>query len=92
MSESQQLVKPYFVRYHTDSEEEGVDLAFPMLVIHEDKQEGSDSEEKTELSGWVFSNDERNTAGLSNGANFKGKVGRGGPGVPGSWSDFEEGA
>lgn len=82
MPDSQALVKTRFVRYHSESTEEGVHLAFPMMVVHEDEGE--------HLSGWVFAKDERNTAGLSDGANWKPMVGRGGPGVPGSWSDFDE--
>jgi hypothetical protein len=53
-----------------------------MLVVHEDEGE--------HLSGWVFAKDERNTAGLTDGVNWKPDVGRGGPDIDGSWSEFEE--
>ena len=82
MPDSQVLAKTRFVRYHTDSTEEGVRLAFPFMVVHEDEGE--------HLSGWVFAKDERNTAGLSDGVNWKPMVGRGGPDIDGSWSEFED--
>lgn len=82
MPESQALVKTRFVRYHTDSTEEGVRLAFPFMVVHEDEGE--------HLSGFVFAHDERNTAGLTDGDNWKAQVGRGGPDIDGSWSEFDE--
>jgi len=88
MPDSQALILPWFVRYHTGSSEEGVNLAFAFMVVHADPQEGAESDELTELSGFVFCNDPRNDAGLSPGMNYKPKVGRGGPGIPGSWSDF----
>jgi len=79
---SQQLVKPYHVQFHSLADDGATQLAFPFLVVHEDEGE--------HLSGWVLSNDDRNTAGLSQGLNYREQIGRGGPGQNVSWSPFEE--
>lgn len=77
------LVNPYYVQFHsTVMNEEGTNLAFPMLVVHEGEDEHVD--------GWVFSHDGRNNAGLTDGANWRPNIGKGGPGLNASWSPFEE--
>lgn len=81
---SQTLIEPRFVRFH-----DGTGLAFAMLVVHEDPQE--EGGELTQLSGYVFCNDEDNDAGLSTGINYRSMIGHGGPGMGASWSDFNEG-
>jgi hypothetical protein len=78
MPESEALVNPYWVQYHSNVEGEDTGLAFPMLVVHENDGEHVD--------GWVLVNDERNTAGLSNGLNWRSNIGKGGPGSDASWS------
>ena len=59
-----------FTAPHRDEDDTG--LAFPMLVVHES--------ENGQLDGWVFPHDERNSAGLSDGANWRSNIGHGGPG------------
>lgn len=80
---SEALVKPHWVQFHsTASEEDDTGLAFPMLVVHENENEHVD--------GWVFAHDARNTAGLSEGLNWRSNIGKGGPGLNASWSPLEE--
>ena len=75
------LVEPYFVRFHSTAGEE-TGLAFPFLVVHE--------KEDDHVDGWVFCNDERNDAGLSQGLNWRDKIGHGGPSANVSFSRFDE--
>jgi len=80
---SQRLLQPEFVQFNTlTKEEDGTNLAFAFLVVHEDEGE--------HLSGYVFAHDDRNSAGLTDGVNWRDNVGKGGPGIDGSWSDIEE--
>jgi hypothetical protein len=86
MSESQALVKPYWVQFHTYDEENGTSKAYPFLVVHEGTSESGGNQKW----GWVFANDtEPNVAGLSDGENWRGDIGQGGPGKNVSWSVFE---
>ena len=81
---SEALVKPHWVQFNsTAMGEEGTNLAFPMLVVHEN--------EGDEVDGWVFSHDGRNSAGLSDGVNWRENIGHGGPGQDASWSGLKEG-
>jgi hypothetical protein len=81
MGNSQALIEPFYVQYNSlASEEEGTNLAFPFLVVHIDEGE--------QYSGWVYAHDERNTAGLSDGLNWRGPIGKGGPGQDASWSEI----
>ncbi len=79
---SEALVYPHFVQYHSLVEGEETGLAYPMLVVHENPDQHVD--------GWVFVNDERNTAGLSHGLNWRSNIGHGGPGSDASWSEFPD--
>jgi hypothetical protein len=79
---SEALVNPYYVQFHSTAEdEEGTGLAFPFLVVHENEDE--------HLDGWVFAHDARNTAGLTEGVNWRENIGKGGPGMDASWSLIE---
>ena len=82
MPESDVSIHPYFVEFHSLADDGETQLAFPFMVVHEDEGE--------HLSGWVFANDPRNTAGLSDGLNWRPDIGRGGPGQNVSWSPYEE--
>lgn len=76
---SEALLPPVFVQFHsTATEEDGTGLAFPFMVIHKNENE--------ECDGWVFCHDERNSAGLSDGLNWRANIGKGGPGQDVSWS------
>lgn len=87
MADSQVLVEPYFVRFHTVAADGVTQKAYPMLVVHEGP---SDSGEDQKW-GWIFCDDEDQTAGLSHGVNYRADIGRGGPGSNVSWSAFEDG-
>lgn len=84
-------VKPYDVRFHW------TDGFAPFMVTHEGEvgDTGPDGDELSEeealalRSGWVFCADTSNDAGLVDGLNRREKIGHGGPGVPGSWSDYD---
>lgn len=81
MPESERLVEPFYVQYNsTATEEDDTNLAFPFMVVHVNDNEHYD--------GWVYCADERNSAGLSVGLNWRANVGRGGPGQRGSWSEI----
>lgn len=81
MANSQSLVEPFWVQFNSGaSEEDDTNLAFPFMVVHVDENE--------QYSGWVFAHDERNIAGLSDGLNWRGPIGKGGPGQDGSWSEI----
>jgi hypothetical protein len=82
MPESEALVNPYFVQFHSNVEGEDTGLAFPFLVVHENADE--------HLDGWVFAHDARNTAGLTEGVNWRENIGKGGPGSDASWSSIPE--
>jgi hypothetical protein len=82
MPESQRLIKPRFVQFNSLADDGETNLAFLFLVVHEDEGE--------HLSGFVFANDPRNTTGLSDGVNYRGQIGKGGPGINASWSEIEE--
>lgn len=73
-------VEPYHVRFHW------TDGYAPFLVTHE----GEESDGDTELrSGWVLVADTPNDAGLQDGLNRRDLIGHGGPGIPGSWSEYK---
>lgn len=75
-------VKPYYVRFHWS------DGFAPFLVTHE---AGPDEEDSELRSGWVVAADADNDAGLDAGGwNRRDRIGHGGPGIPGSWSEYEE--
>lgn len=80
---SELLVPTYFVQFHSLADDGVTNLAFPFMVVHENEDE--------HLDGWVYAADDRNTAGLSTGANWRTNIGKGGPGQNASWSPFEEG-
>lgn len=80
---SEALVNPYWVQFHSTADDGETGLAFPMLVVHENEDDSRD--------GWVFCHDERNSAGLSDGLNWRSNIGRGGPGQDASWSYLGEG-
>lgn len=78
---SQELVKPYPVRFHTTSNNgSGPNKSYQMQVVHERPDE--------HLDGWIDCHDADNDAGLSEGRNWRDNVGRGGPGKNVSWSPF----
>lgn len=80
---SEVLIYPYYVQFHSTAEDsEETNLAMPMLVVHQGENE--------ELDGWVFCADERNSAGLSMGLNWRANVGKGGPGQNVSWSEIPQ--
>lgn len=80
---SEQLVNPYFVQFHSMAEDEdATGLAFPMLVVHVNEDD--------HLDGWVFAHDARNSAGLTEGVNWRSNIGKGGPGSDASWSEIAE--
>lgn len=83
MSDSQALVDPYFVQYHTVLED-GTLKAYPFLVVHEGESD-SGGDQKW---GWVYANDEDSGAGLAQGINWRADIGHGGPGANASWSEF----
>jgi len=79
MSESQSLVSPFFVQFHSTSKDNPDTLkAFTFLVNKTDSNE--------EYSGAVWCDDIDNAAGLDVGWNSRSKIGRGGPGSNVSWS------
>lgn len=83
--ESQVLVKPYWVQFHTTSQNgEGPEKAYPFLVVHEGPSD-SGSDQKW---GWVYVADSDNDAGLSGGVQYLADIGRGGPGQNVSWSEL----
>ena len=67
-----------WVQFHSTADDGETGLAFPALVVHENANE--------ELDLWVFCHDSRNSAGLSDGMNWRPNIGRGGPGQDASWS------
>lgn len=69
---------PYWVQFHSTADDGETGLAFPMLVVHENEDDHRD--------GWVFCHDGRNSSGLTDGANWRENIGRGGPGQDASWS------
>lgn len=72
------------MQFNSVAEDGETNLAFPFLVFHED--------ENRELSGAVWCNDERNTAGLTAGTwNPANRIGNGAPGENASWSEIGEG-
>ena len=79
MPESEVLVTPYYVEFHSLTEDGQVGLAFPMLIVHEKEEE---------VDGWVFCHDARNSAGLSDGLNWRANIGKGGPMENASWSEI----
>jgi len=84
MADSQALVEPYFVKFHSVSAD-GTDKAYPFLVVHEGPSDSGGNQKW----GWVYVNDTDNTAGLSVGLNWLPDIGQGGPGKNVSWSAFE---
>jgi len=86
-----QAVKPAYVRFHWS------DGYAPFLVTHvgEVGDQGADGDDLTDeealalRSGWVLVADTPNDAGLSDGLNRRDKIGHGGPGISGSWSEYE---
>jgi hypothetical protein len=83
MPESEPLINPVFVQFHSTVEGGEAGLAFPFLIVHQN--------EKDEYDGWVFCHDERNSAGLSDGLNWRSNIGKGGPGQNASWSQIPRG-
>jgi hypothetical protein len=82
MSESQSLIDPFYVRFHSHAEGDETTLkAYAFLVTKVDENE--------EYSGAVWCDDQDNAAGLSVGWNSRAKIGRGGPGSNVSWSPFD---
>lgn len=82
--DSQELVQPYDVRFHTVTAD-GTQKAYPFRVVHEGPSDsGSD-----QRWGWVLCDDEDSGAGLSHGLNWRADIGHGGPGQNASWSLFE---
>lgn len=85
-------VKPYPVRFHWSH-------GFAWFQVTHEGEIGDTGPEGDELSdeqslalrsGWVFAADKSNDAGLIDGANRREKIGHGGPGIPVSWSEYEE--
>jgi hypothetical protein len=83
---SQQLIQPYYVKYH-----DGAGKAFAFLVT---KADASEDGTLSQLSGAVWCDDLDNEAGLSEGWNARVQIGRAddSDSVPGgaSWSPFTE--
>ncbi len=78
---SQNLVEPFYVRFHSNSKENPETLkAYAFLVTKVDDNE--------EYSGAVWCDDQDNDAGLSVGWNGRNQIGKGGPGSNVSWSEF----
>lgn len=87
MADSQVLIYPGFVRFHTHRTSDMTqELAFPFLVVHEGETDSGGDQK----FGWVFCHDEDNNAGLSVGLNWRADIGHGGPGADVSWSAFSE--
>ena len=89
MSDSQALVLPYAVRFHSTRKSDPTQqLSFPAWVVHENADPSADPPlDQRDL--WVDCHDEDNTAGLSIGRNWRADIGHGGPGTDASWSAFE---
>lgn len=88
MSEISQSLReggPEFVKFH-----DGSGKSFAMLVVKEDESEDGSL---NQLSGYVFCDDTDNDAGLAEGVNYRGQIGRADDSaeVPGgaSWSPWE---
>lgn len=81
MAESEALINPEFKQFHSTADDGNTGLAFPFLVVHQHEEERYD--------GWVFCHDPRNSAGLSDGLNWRDNIGKGGPGQDASWSEIE---
>jgi hypothetical protein len=88
MSElSQTLVEggPRWVKFH-----DGSGKAFAFLVVKKDESEDGSM---NQLSGYVFCDDTDNAAGLADGVNYRGQIGRADDSqdVPGgaSWSPWD---
>lgn len=83
--DSQALINPYYVRFHSVADDGVTNKSYPFLVVHE----GSSESGADQKWGWVLCDDEDQSAGLSHGLNWRPDIGHGGPGADASWSAFE---